>query len=197
MINPEKLISAVEEYFEIRAEQIQSRARNRGLSYPRKIIAYALKDMQLHYAVKITGRSPETLRQWIGQMSVWLDHDPQVKKDYESIMQLIESNMTIKLNLSQLHSLYIILSDFTSKRTDDVALKLLSLHMDDIKEKIRKNIRNDKPNLKLDQKQGCAFMVWHLSFSQYYQVGNPHGYMTILDVINQLKPIQNAKQVPD
>lgn len=195
MINTDKLLEVIQDRFGVTIEEIQSQNRHRDISYPRKLIAYFLRN-QRRDCHRITGRKMDVTRQWIYQIRALLDYDQEIIEDCQHIYNLIQPEMSINLNRSQLISLMEMISIFLDTPRDNVTLELICLHLDDIREKLRKRIRADKKNLSLDDKQVHAFLIWHYHFGGHFEKLHPHGYMTLIDIINQLKPINHAQRIP-
>ncbi|MCH7400097.1 hypothetical protein MM236_19030 [Belliella sp. DSM 107340] len=195
MIDTQLLLDAIGDYFKVTPTELQSKCRKHRLSYPRKMIAYILRN-QKDDAVKLTARSPEVIKRWISDINFLEENDQLVKNDYEVITQRIQPVMQINLTQSQIKSLHGLFTEFLAADANNVMLKLISMHIDDINEKLRKRIKTGKANIGMDEKQQYAFLVWHYHFSEHFENSHAHAYMTIIDIIQQLKPIHHAKTNP-
>ncbi|HEY9117726.1 MAG TPA: hypothetical protein VIN11_07860, partial [Roseivirga sp.] len=141
-------------------------------------------------------RSKEVVRNYRTEMNYAIERNETVKKNFEEILTKIQNQVTIKLNTHQVKAVWEVLEDFLTMKPDNVTLELVCLLLEDLKEKVRKRARNDKQNIQMDEKQLLAFLIWYHHFSAFYEEKHPYGYITLLDIINQIKPIANAQRIP-
>lgn len=187
MSKVDSYIASVCEHFQILPEQIRGDSRKAPLPLARKILIHLMASHPTEEIRHAVNRSNYLIYQYRAQM------EQMINKDYEvaRIVQEIESKanyMTIKLNKSQLTSLFEVLTDFLLIRQKNVEAQLIAMHMDDLREKVRKRIRGAKENIGLDEKQLRAFLVFHMRCSENYEHKHPHGYMTLHCMIQQIKP---------
>lgn len=188
MKEPRQLIEFVADYFSISEIDLLSSSQKSEFSWPRKILIYLLRHRQHQEIGKLVNRSRTLVTNYITEMNYLIDRDEDIRNQLEDIQSQIEHTMTIHLNHSQLKSLYEVINDFILKECSSVVEELIILILDEINEKLRKRIRAGKANLNLDEKQKRAFIIWHFYVSRKYESSHPHAYMTILDIIGQLKP---------
>lgn len=183
-----KLIEFVSEYFSISEVDLLSSSQKSEFSWPRKVLIYLLRHRQHQEIAYLVNRSRTLVTNYITEMNYLLDRDEDIRNQLDDIQRQIKNTMTINLNHSQLKSLHEVINDFILRDPSSVIEELVILILDEINEKLRKRIRSSKANLNLDEKQKRAFIIWHFYVSRTYESSHPHAYMTILDIIGQLKP---------
>jgi predicted transcriptional regulator len=188
MKEPRQLIESVAEYFSVSQIDLLSSSQKAEFSWPRKVLIYLLRHRQHHEIANLVKRSRTLVTQYIKEMNYLVDRDEDIRNQLEEIQSQIQNTMTIRLNQSQLKSLHEVLDEFIQKDCESVTEELLVLILDEINEKTRKRIRSGKENLSMDEKQKRVFIIWHFYMSQRYERTHPHAYMTMLDIIQQLKP---------
>lgn len=195
MIDPVKLIESICEHFEVTHHQIRSESRCQPLPQARKIIIHLMHDHPVPEITALVGRERTLIYQYRRQMNRQVEADPILSDLVKIIQDQCQNSMKLKLKTSQLGSLWEVFEDFLSIHPDSVTLELICLILDEIKEKARKKFIYGKDNITLDDKQLRAFMIWYHHFSHHYEDKHPHGYMTLLDIINQIKPISNVQRI--
>lgn len=194
MRDPQFYIDAVCDYFGVKQETLLSDNRTRPLPMARKILIYLLRD-RTHVAIsRVVGRDASMVGVYITELNS-LGPGHEIFAHLEAIQKEIQTEMTIKLNQSQLGSLHDIFEHFLSMKPDSVTLELISLLIEEIKEKCRKRTRSGKENLSLDEKQLRAFLIWYHHFGGMYKENHPYAHMTLLDMISQIKPIAHAQRI--
>lgn len=188
-MNYEEVLNLVTAAYRISIPQLQGPSRKTHINQARKMVCLILKHEPKHTVAQLINRSPEIVRHHLSNMLDEIEYYPDLQQKYDAIMSQLEPDMNIKLNMSQLKSLYSAINFYLKSPAETIADELIHLHLDDIAERIRKRIKNNKPNLTLDEKQAKAFTLWHMwnlgkvdSFSQ-------HGAMAMIDIINQIKPV--------
>lgn len=184
---PRQYIHAVCEYFQIIPDQIRGESRKAPLPLARKILIHLLCSQSTEEIQQAVNRSQFLIYQYRAEMARRIQSDYELARIIREIETKV-SEMTLNLNKSQLTSLFEVLTDFLMVNPKNVEAQLIAMHMDDVREKVRKRIRAGKENLGLDEKQLRAFVVFHIRCSPRYESVNPHGYMTLMDIIQQIKP---------
>ncbi|MDO9554560.1 hypothetical protein [Rhodonellum sp.] len=188
MLAPNEVIQIVADHYEVTADEIKGESRKSKVNLARKMVCLALKDIPRTDIINLLNKSYCLINYHIHNMQYQVDQYEHIKQSYEYIKSKIHNQMAVKLTLSQLKSLHDILNHSLSKDTKNNGETLISLHIDDINETVRKRIRNGKANINFEAKQQYAFIIWYEQNALKYRNTNPHGYMTLVDIINQLKP---------
>lgn len=189
-----KIIKAVCEHFGVTLEEVSGKSRKAHICMSRNLIVHLLTGRTPENIAKIINRAPCQVYKIRAEMNIGSERDPLLKDHVKAINQLIQE-MNIKINRSQLGSLWEVLEMFLSMKPESVTLELVCLLLEEIKEKSRKRYLNHKENISLDEKQVAAFQIWHYHFGGSFEELHPHGHITLIDIINQIKPIAHAHTI--
>lgn len=193
MIDYNYVLKLVAEVYRVTPEDIKGPSRSGSINQARKMVCLVLKDEPFDRVAKLINRSGTVVNRNKHHMLGAIDIYPYLQQRYTNIMSQIQTDMTITLTLSQLQSLYDAIEYYLSEPAVNIADELIHLHLDDIAERIRKRIKNKKPNLNLDDKQAKAFTLWHMWNLGKVNNYSQHGATVMIDMINQIKPIQNRQ----
>lgn len=194
MNEPEKVMDSVAQYYQVTYQDIRSDSRKIPLPLARKIIVHLLPEYSSKQIAELINRSDSVVCHYRSLMYRESGTNIKTAFDINSIRAKLQ-DMNIKLNRSQIGSLYEVLEMFLSMKPESVTLELVCFLLQEIKEKARKRFLNAKENIGMDEKQIRAFIIWHHHFGGFFEQRHPHGHMTLLDIINQLKPIAHAHRI--
>lgn len=190
----DKVISVVCEHFDISQEQLKSTSRKIPIPMAKKMIILLLPDVNIRDLAEALNNDFRTVYHHRGYINQLCEVDLEIKKTFNILQSKLEY-MNLKLKPAQLGSLYEMFESFLSMTPDSVTLELICLLIEEIKEKCRKKFRSGKENLSLDEKQVRAFLIWYHHFGGMFETKHPYGHMTLLDIINQIKPIAHAQRI--
>ena len=191
----EKVINAVCDYFKIEKEALGSGSRKAPIPLAKKLIIHLLPNVNSALLQQELNLSKSSIYNHRTEINLLSEVDMEIKQSIHSIKSSLEE-MNVKLNKSQIGSLYEIFESFLTMSPDNPTLELVCILIDEIKEKCRKKLRSGKENLSLDEKQLRGFLIWYQHFGGMWEQRHPYAHMTLLDIINQLKPVNYAKTVP-
>lgn len=194
MNHPEKVMDAVAEHYDVTYQEIRSDSRKIPLPLCRKIIVHLMPEYSSKQIAELINRSDAVVCHNRSQMNREAGRDNKISADINSIKAKLQ-DMNIKLNKSQIGSLWEVLEMFLSMKPESVTLELVCFLLEEIKEKSRKRFIGGKENIGLDEKQIRAFIIWHHHFGGLFEQKHPHGHMTLLDIIHQIKPIAYAHRI--
>jgi hypothetical protein len=194
MIATRLIIKAVCDHFDVTHDDIRGKSRKGHMASARRVVVHFMGDRSNQVIAKAINRSESMASTFRYEMSEGNIIDREML-DHINQINLTLQEMTIKINRSQLGSLWEVLEMFLSRRPESVSHALLCLHLDDIKEKSRKRFLAGKENIGLDDKQVKAFQVWYFHFGAVFEEVHPHGHMTLIDIINQIKPTSNERTI--
>lgn len=183
----DKIITTVCDHFEISEGLLKSGYRRHPVPLAKRIILHLLPTLSIEEKASAINSSRYSVYHFQDGFDSLAKVDLIIKSHIEQIQSKL-ADMTINLNKSQLKAFYEVLTDYLGYKKPNVEAQLVALHLDDIREKVRKRIRADKENVGFDEKQVRAFLVFHLRCSPEYEHRNPYGYSTLLYIIQQIKP---------
>ncbi len=195
MIEFNKALQVVLDHYGIEEAELFSKSQKSELIMPRKLLIYLMRHLTNGAIAKLIHRSEEVVRTYRTEMNYAVERNESIRTNYQLILDKIQNLMNLKLRNQQLGSLYDMFEQFLSMKPDSVTLELVCLLIEEIKEKCRKKHRAGKENLGLDEKQLRAFLIWYHHFGGMYEESNPYGHMTLLDMINQIKPLAHAQRI--
>lgn len=190
----DKVITVVCEHFEISEAELKSTSRRVPIPQAKKMIILLLPEVTIRDLGRALNNDPNTIYHHRGYINQLAEIDKEIQETLTILKSKLEY-MNVKLSTAQLFSLYEMFESFLSMKPDNVTLELICILIEEIKEKCRKKFRAGKENLSMDEKQLRAFLIWYHHFGGMFETKHPYGHMTLLDIINQIKPIAHAQRI--
>lgn len=192
--NIDKVINVVCDHFNISQAKLVSSSRKMPIPLAKKMIILLLPEVSIQDLGEALNLVPNTIYYHRSEINQLSEVDINIKNHLKILQSKLEY-MNLKLKTAQLWSLYEVFESFLSMKPDNVTLELICILIEEIKEKCRKKFRSGKENLSMDEKQLRAFLIWYHHFGGMFETKHPYGHMTLLDMINQIKPIAHAQRI--
>jgi len=163
-MNADQIMETVAKEFNISVEALKSDCRTRPLPIARQFAFLFLRNNHTSVQIgQLMNRTHSNVLLGVYVIQGLIGTYPAYRKKYYTLIRLtgITPFFVMKANREQLTGLFTLLDYFIGsyKPKNDVEDVLL-LHLNDIFEKVRKRLHNDKKNLALNEKEAKAFRHW-------------------------------------
>ena len=198
MTDYSKTLEAVADSYGVNVADITGGCRRTEVVNAKRMLCLLYKNKSNREIGEIIGLTPSSITYNKSIAFSEIEWDKDFQKKHAEITSKLYKEMTVKLTNSQLRSLADLLNNYLENQAGNMADELIHLHLSDVFEKLYKRARNNKENISLDDKQRLAISLWYRSFGRGYRPpeAEHHAYITLIDIINQIKPYEDTHRDP-